>query len=74
MKRTASSDSGPRFQAQIRHYHRTSPQKDGSWETWVNGAESESGVARLLIARKAVIALVVLVLVGALIVGFINIA
>lgn len=74
MKRPASSESGPRFQAQIRHYHRTSPPKDGSWDAWVDGTESRSTIARFLIAKKVLITLVVLSLLVALVLGFINIA
>jgi hypothetical protein len=74
MKRPASSESGPRFQAQIRHYHRTSPPKAGSWDAWVDGTESASTAGRVLIVKKVLIALVVVSLLVALVLGFINIA
>jgi len=74
MKRLAPSESGPRFQAQIRHYHRTSAPKDGSWDRWVDGEESRVKVDKLRILKRTLIVLAVLALVGGLVVGFINIA
>ena len=74
MKRLAPSESGPRFQAQIRHYHRTTVPKDGSWDRWVDGVESKVKVDKLRILKRTLIVLAVLALVGGLVVGFINIA
>ena len=74
MKRLAPSESGPRFQAQIRHYHRTSAQKDGSWDRWVDGEESRAKFDRVKALKRVLIVVTVLALLGGLIAGFINIA
>ncbi|OYV06086.1 MAG: hypothetical protein CFE26_08215 [Verrucomicrobiales bacterium VVV1] len=75
MKRLAPSESGPKFRAQIRHYHRTNTTSgEGSWDQWVDGGRSGNLGNRLAIAKRVSIVLAVLVALGALIVGFINIA
>lgn len=75
MKRLAPSESGPKFRAQIRHYHRSStPSGEGSWERWVDGGGSGKVGNRLAMVRKVTIILAVLAALGALIAGFINIA
>jgi hypothetical protein len=75
MKRLAPSDSGPKFRAQIRHYHRTSSTSgEGSWDQWVDGSASGGIGKRLAKARRVAIVIVVLAALGALIAGFINIA
>jgi len=74
MKRLASSESGPRFQAQIRHYHRTSPSKEGSWDQWVDGGQPPSSRRRMALIKRVLVIVAVLAALGALVAGFINIA
>ncbi len=75
MKRLAPSDSGPKFRAQIRHYHRSTPtSSEDSWDKWVDGGTSGGIGNRLAKARRVAIVIVVLAALGALIAGFINIA
>jgi len=74
MKRLAPSEPGPRFQAQIRHYHRSNSRKDGSWETWVDGEQSGARFDKLKALKRILIVVTVLALLGGLIAGFINIA
>ena len=75
MKRLAPSDSGPKFRAQIRHYHRTTTgPTEGSWDHWVSGGRTGNSGSRLATAGKIAVVLVVLAALGALIAGFIHIA
>ena len=74
MKRLSPPDSGPRFQAQVRHYHRSSPSKRSSWNEWVDGHNGKPGVDWPKSLIRGLIVLGVLAAVGALIVGFIKIA
>lgn len=75
MKRLAPSDSGPKFRAQIRHYHRSSTKSgEGSWDQWMHGDTSSETGFRMATVRKVLVVLAVLAALGALIAGFINIA
>lgn len=74
MKRLPSSDSGPRFQAQIRHYHRSSAPKEGSWNDWVDGGNASPNRNWIGLLTKGLIVVAILAALGALIAGFINIA
>jgi hypothetical protein len=75
MKRLAPSESGPKFRAQIRHYHRSNTTSgEGSWDHWVDGGASGNGGNRMAKVRRVAIVVVVLAALGALVAGFMNIA
>jgi hypothetical protein len=74
MKRLSPSVPGSRFQAQIRHYHRSNLVKKASWSRWVDGDDGIPVGYWLPLVRMTLIVSVVLVALGALIVGFVNIA
>jgi hypothetical protein len=74
MKRLSPSVQGLRFQAQIRHYHRSDFAKKSSWKHWVDGEEKRPVAEWLPFVRKTLMASAALVALGALIAGFVSIA
>jgi hypothetical protein len=43
MKRPPQLTEGTRFNGQLRHYHRSGPPAQRSWDEWVDGESGKSG-------------------------------
>lgn len=42
MKRRSAPEEHTKFSGNLRHYHRTGPQKQRSWDDWIEGAAGKS--------------------------------
>lgn len=43
MKRLQARDDQDRFKGSLRHYHRTSPRTQRTWDEWINGKPPKYG-------------------------------
>ena len=66
MKHPNPIDKQGRFHGQLRHYHRSGPSTNRTWDEWIEGKANKSGSIRWL--KIVLIALAVLGL-GAIIAG-----
>lgn len=46
MKRTLPSEGHSKFSGNLRHYHRSTPQRQRTWDEWVEGPSSETRHSR----------------------------
>ena len=69
MNRSEPPSTSSRFQAQVRHYHRSGSKPESSWEQWIDGTDTRSKQSRRW-GRIALAVLGVLVL-GGIIAGLV---
>jgi len=50
MNRQTPQNEKPRFSGALRHYHRSGPQNQRTWEEWVDGKASRSWFTKRSIA------------------------
>jgi hypothetical protein len=66
-RRHETSSPGPRFRAQVRHYHRSGAKPESSWDEWTEG-KTTSGKRRrpwgLILLLILGVALLVAILTG----------
>jgi len=69
MKTPSPHDEKTRFRGQMRHYHRSAPPAQRTWDEWIDGKSTGSGIRRNWL--KIVLITLAIITLGAVIVGLI---
>jgi len=60
MKQLPQRDESSRFSGNLRHYHRSGPGTQRTWDEWVDGKAAKTGSSNWLKISAVVVALVAL--------------